>query len=79
MSRLAFRQRGRREETKAFLYLLMRDTVVPGEVERLVREAERCYDGSVYWPQHWLCSLSWRLDQRWKTGVWKETTEQDDK
>ena len=32
-----------------------------------------------YWPQHWLCSLSWRLDQRWKTGVWKETTEQDDK
>jgi len=52
MSRLAFRQRGRREETKAFLYLLMRDTVVPGEVERLVREAERCYDGSVYSNSH---------------------------
>jgi len=26
---------------QCFLYLLMRDTVVPGEVERLVREAEK--------------------------------------
>lgn len=29
---------------QAFLYLLMRDSVVPGEVERLVREAEKNTD-----------------------------------
>ena len=29
------------ERLRAFLYLLMRDVVVPGEVERLVIEAEK--------------------------------------
>jgi len=36
------------ERLRVFLYLLMRDTVVPGEVERMICEAEQSRGVAVY-------------------------------